>query len=285
MEAVHRDEGTVNQVMGDGIMALFGAPVAHEDHAVRACYAALRHAGVRRAATLRRSARSQGSAGTDRVGPHSGEVVVRAWLGSDSRMDYSAVGQTTHLAVPDGGACLSRGRTFLTAATLRSGGRLRSKVKPSGAQCPSGGWRAPVEAYELGRRRCSRRSLLSLPQGTRGLHPVRLVGESEQGAAPTRALQPNGSRPGSGVANHGRTRSRQIAVALGSVRIRTGPSRLAPMLQGPALSPTGRPPRICQLLVDLLKRATSRFEGGERPAGASREKVSGKGCWRPRRAV
>jgi hypothetical protein len=42
MEAVHHYEGTVNQVMGDGIMALFGAPVAHEDHAVRACYAALK---------------------------------------------------------------------------------------------------------------------------------------------------------------------------------------------------------------------------------------------------
>src|SRR2546425_1875605 len=42
MDAVHRYEGTVNQVMGDGIMALFGAPIAHEDHAVRACYAALR---------------------------------------------------------------------------------------------------------------------------------------------------------------------------------------------------------------------------------------------------
>ena len=42
MDAVHRYEGTVNQVMGDGIMALFGAPLAHEDHAVRACYAALR---------------------------------------------------------------------------------------------------------------------------------------------------------------------------------------------------------------------------------------------------
>ena len=42
IEAVHRYEGIVNQVMGDGIMALFGAPIAHEDHAVRACYAALR---------------------------------------------------------------------------------------------------------------------------------------------------------------------------------------------------------------------------------------------------
>ena len=48
MEAVHRYEGTVNQVMGDGIMALFGAPLAHEDHAVRACYAALAHAGGHR---------------------------------------------------------------------------------------------------------------------------------------------------------------------------------------------------------------------------------------------
>ena len=46
IEAVHRYEGTVNQVMGDGIMALFGAPLALEDHAVRACYAALAHAGV-----------------------------------------------------------------------------------------------------------------------------------------------------------------------------------------------------------------------------------------------
>src|SRR6266853_2557569 len=41
MDAVHRVEGTVNQVLGDGIMALFGAPIAHEDHALRACYAAL----------------------------------------------------------------------------------------------------------------------------------------------------------------------------------------------------------------------------------------------------
>jgi class 3 adenylate cyclase len=57
MEAVHRYEGTVNQVMGDGIMALFGAPVAHEDHAVRACYAALQmqESVARYAETLRRT--------------------------------------------------------------------------------------------------------------------------------------------------------------------------------------------------------------------------------------
>ena len=57
MEAVHRYEGTVNNVMGDGIMATFGAPLAHEDHALRACYAALRmqEAVSRYGAELRRS--------------------------------------------------------------------------------------------------------------------------------------------------------------------------------------------------------------------------------------
>ena len=88
IEAVHHYEGTVNQVMGDGIMALFGAPVAHEDHAVRACYAALRmQEAVKRYAAKARI----------RIGLNSGEVVVRT-IGSDLRMDYTAVGQTTHLA-------------------------------------------------------------------------------------------------------------------------------------------------------------------------------------------
>src|SRR5262249_19561891 len=96
MEAVHRYEGTVNQVMGDGIMALFGAPLAHEDHAVRACYAALRmQDAVKRYAEGVR--RSEGLAIQIRVGLNAGEVVVRS-IGSDLRMDYSAVGQTTHLA-------------------------------------------------------------------------------------------------------------------------------------------------------------------------------------------
>jgi len=96
MEAVHRYEGTVNQVMGDGIMALFGAPLAHEDHAVRACYAALRmqESAKRYAEGVRRE---HGVRIQIRVGLNSGEVVVRA-IGSDLRMDYTAVGQTTHLA-------------------------------------------------------------------------------------------------------------------------------------------------------------------------------------------
>ena len=96
MDAVHRYEGTINQVMGDGIMALFGAPLAHEDHAVRACYAAIRmQETVKNYAEEAR--RSHAAVIKIRVGLNSGEVVVRA-IGSDLRMDYTAVGQTTHLA-------------------------------------------------------------------------------------------------------------------------------------------------------------------------------------------
>src|SRR5687768_5454845 len=85
MEAVHRYEGTVNQVMGDGIMALFGAPLAHEDHAVRACYAALRmQEAVKQYADEVR--RTEGLPIHIRVGLNSGEVVVRS-IGSDLRMD------------------------------------------------------------------------------------------------------------------------------------------------------------------------------------------------------
>jgi class 3 adenylate cyclase/tetratricopeptide (TPR) repeat protein len=96
MEAVHRYEGTVNQVMGDGVMALFGAPLALEDHAVRACYAALMMQ-----ASVKHYAEGVGhTLGVPlqiRVGLNSGEVVVRS-IGNDLRMDYSAIGQTTHLA-------------------------------------------------------------------------------------------------------------------------------------------------------------------------------------------
>ena len=96
MEAVHYYEGTVNQVMGDGIMALFGAPLAHEDHAVRGCYAALRmQESVKRYAE--EVAKPSGVPIHIRVGLNCGEVVVRS-IGNDLHMDYTAVGQTTHLA-------------------------------------------------------------------------------------------------------------------------------------------------------------------------------------------
>src|SRR6266849_6874237 len=116
LEAVHRYEGMVNQVMGDGIMALFGAPVAHEDHAVRACYAALAmQAAIRAYADqVRQIHRVEMQA---RVGLNAGEVVVRA-IGNDLHMDYSAVGQTTHLAARMEQLALP-GTIRLTAATVR----------------------------------------------------------------------------------------------------------------------------------------------------------------------
>src|SRR6266404_5339353 len=95
MDAVHRYEGTINQVMGDGIMALFGAPIAHEDHAVRGCYAALQMQDSV-AQYAEGVFRAHGVPIQIRVGLNSGEVVVRA-IGSDLHMDYTAIGQTTHL--------------------------------------------------------------------------------------------------------------------------------------------------------------------------------------------
>jgi len=93
---IHRFEGTINQYTGDGIMALFGAPIAHEDHAQRACYAALHLRGeLRRHADQMRVKRGLNFG--VRIGLNSGEVVV-AKIGDDLRMDYTAQGQTVGLA-------------------------------------------------------------------------------------------------------------------------------------------------------------------------------------------
>jgi class 3 adenylate cyclase len=144
IEAVHRFEGTVNQVMGDGIMALFGAPLAHEDHAVRACYAALRmQDAIKRYADDVRY--EKGVTVRIRVGLNSGDVVVRA-IGSDLRMDYTAVGQTTHLAarmeqLADPGSILLTPRTLQLAEGY-------VEVKPLGL-VPVKGLAEPVDVYEL----------------------------------------------------------------------------------------------------------------------------------------
>ncbi|HEY7365115.1 MAG TPA: AAA family ATPase [Methylomirabilota bacterium] len=144
MDAVHRYEGTVNQVMGDGIMALFGAPLAHEDHAVRACYAALRmQEAVRRYSDELR--RAQGVEVQIRVGLNSGDVVVRS-IGSDLRMDYTAVGQTTHLAARME-QLAAPGSIRLTAATvLLAEGFVQ--ISPLGP-VPIKGLGEPVEVFEL----------------------------------------------------------------------------------------------------------------------------------------
>ena len=144
IEAVHRYEGTVNQILGDGIMALFGAPVAHEDHAVRACYAALRMQQLVKgyAEEVRRS---HGMSVRIRIGVNSGEVLVRA-IGTDLRMDYTAVGQTTHLAarmeqLADPGSILISPTTLDLAAGY-------VEVRPLGP-VPVKGLAQPVEVYEL----------------------------------------------------------------------------------------------------------------------------------------
>jgi class 3 adenylate cyclase/tetratricopeptide (TPR) repeat protein len=144
MEAVHHYEGTVNQVMGDGIMALFGAPLAHEDHAVRACYAALRmQESVKRYAQEVR--RTEAVSIQIRVGLNSGEVVVRS-IGSDLRMDYTAVGQTTHLAARME-QLATPGSILLTTDTLRlvEGYVQVAPLGPVNVK----GLPAPVEVYEL----------------------------------------------------------------------------------------------------------------------------------------
>jgi class 3 adenylate cyclase/tetratricopeptide (TPR) repeat protein len=144
MEAVHRYEGTVNQVMGDGIMALFGAPVAHEDHAVRACYAALRmQDGVRRYSDELR--RTQGLEVQIRVGVNSGDVVVRS-IGSDLRMDYSAVGQTANLAARME-QLAAPGSIRLTAGTLHLAEGFVA-VTPLGL-VPIKGLGEPVQVFDL----------------------------------------------------------------------------------------------------------------------------------------
>jgi len=144
MEAVHRYEGTVTRVAGDGIMALFGAPLAHEDHAMRACFAALiMQEAMRRYSEQVR--RKHGFSVQIRVGLNSGEVVVRS-IGNDLYMEYTAMGQTVHLAarmeqLADSGSVL------MSADTLRlAEGYV--EVRELG-KVPVKGLAEPVEVYEL----------------------------------------------------------------------------------------------------------------------------------------
>jgi class 3 adenylate cyclase/tetratricopeptide (TPR) repeat protein len=113
---IHRFEGTINQYTGDGVMALFGAPIAHEDHALRACYAALYLRGeLRRHADQLRIKR--GLSFGVRIGLNSGEVVVGK-IGDDLRMDYTAQGLTVGLAARMEQLAES-GRVYLTEHTNR----------------------------------------------------------------------------------------------------------------------------------------------------------------------
>jgi class 3 adenylate cyclase len=143
-EGVHRFEGTVNQYTGDGIMALFGAPIAHEDHAQRACYAAL----ALRDELRQYSDQLRLGEGLDfavRVGINSGEVVVGK-IGDDLRMDYTAQGQTVGLAArmesvaPAHGICLTQATADLVTGYVAVRDLGSSQVK---------GVAEPVRVFEL----------------------------------------------------------------------------------------------------------------------------------------
>src|SRR6266511_1567081 len=191
MAAVHRYEGTVKQVLGGGIMALFGAPIAHEDHAVRACYAALAMQEAIRhySAEMRRG---HGLEVQIRVGLNSGEVVVRA-IGNDLHMDYSAIGQTTHLAARME-QLAPPGSIRLTAATLRlAEGWVQ--VTTLGL-VPVKGLPAPVEVCELVGAGPARTRLQAL--AARGLTPF--VGRQAELAALHQALERVGAGHGQVVA-------------------------------------------------------------------------------------
>jgi class 3 adenylate cyclase/tetratricopeptide (TPR) repeat protein len=144
IESVHRFEGTVSRVMGDGIMALFGAPAALENHPLRGCYAALlMQETVKRYAEEVR--RTQGLSIEIRIGINSGEVIVRS-IRSDLQMDYTAVGQTTHLAARMEQAA-APGSILVTGSVVDlTKGYI--DVKPLGPMSVKG-LHAPIQVFEV----------------------------------------------------------------------------------------------------------------------------------------
>src|SRR5262252_4616618 len=179
MDAVHRFEGTVNDVAGDGLMAMFGAPIAHEDHALRACYAALAmQAALRRYADDVR--RTHGLEVLLRVGLNSGGVLVRT-IGNDLYMNYSGVGLTTNLAARME-QMAPPGTIRLTAATLRL---VEGAVRVNAlGPIPVKGLAEPVDVFELvGATPVHRRLQAAVARGL-----TRFVGRDQELAALTQAL-------------------------------------------------------------------------------------------------
>jgi AAA ATPase domain/Adenylate and Guanylate cyclase catalytic domain len=201
---VHRFEGTVNQVLGDGIMALFGAPIAHEDHALRACYASLAMQAAMRAYT-EDVRHTRGLELRMRVGLNAGEVVVRA-IGNDLHMDYSAVGETTVLAARME-QMATPGSIRLTPNTL---GLVEGLVRVNAlGPVPVKGLVEPIEVFELVGASPLRRRLQAA--AARGL--TRFVGRQHELDALHQALT-------QAEAGHG-----QVAALVGEAGV--GKSRLA----------------------------------------------------------
>ena len=191
MDAVHRFEGTVNDVAGDGLMAMFGAPIAHEDHALRACYAALAmQAALRRYTEEVR--RTHGLEVLLRVGLNSGGVLVRT-IGNDLYMNYSGVGLTTNLAARME-QLAPPGTIRLTAATLQL---VEGAVRVTAlGLIPVKGLAEPVEVFELvGATPVHRRLQAAVARGL-----TRFVGRDQELAALMQALAQAGQGQGQLVA-------------------------------------------------------------------------------------
>ena len=144
MDQIHRYEGTINQFTGDGVMSLFGAPVAHEDHAQRACHAAL----AIQKAVGRYGERIRKECAVDfkmRIGLNSGPVIVGS-IGDDLRMDYTAVGDTTNLASRM--ESMARPGTILASEHTHKLSRDFFEFESLG-EVEVKGKQVPVEAYEL----------------------------------------------------------------------------------------------------------------------------------------
>ena len=261
MDAVHRYEGTVSRLMGDGLMAIFGAPLSLEDHAVRACYAALAmHATMRR--HLEDVRRTHGVTFNIRSGLSAGEVVVRT-IRDDLHMDYTAMGQTVHLASRM--EQLSEpGTATITAETLAL---VEGYVQVrSLGPVPVKGLDAPVEVYQLLGAGYARTRL----QATAGRGLTRFVGRQAELDALHAALE------------RARTGHGQVAALVGEPGV--GKSRLVwelthshrvegwLTLESGSVS-YGKATSYLPV-IDLLK-AYCRIEAAD-DARAIREKVTGK---------
>jgi class 3 adenylate cyclase/tetratricopeptide (TPR) repeat protein len=261
MEAVHRYQGTVNQVMGDGIMALFGAPLAHEDHAVRACYAALRM----QEAVTRYGDEVQRTHGVPlqvRVGLNSGETVVRA-MGSDLHTNYAAVGQTVHLAARM--EQMAKPGSILAAADTVRLARGWVEVKPLGPVMVRG-LETPVEVYEIVGAPAARSRLQA--SAARGL--TRFVGRR----AELDALRQNLASMGDG---HGRVVALVGEAGVGKSRLLSEFARAAAAEGSLVLESGSRAYGTATAFrpgIEILRRYF-KIEPGDEPRTV-REKVTGK---------
>jgi class 3 adenylate cyclase/tetratricopeptide (TPR) repeat protein len=241
MDAVHRFEGTVNQVLGDGIMALFGAPIAHEDHALRACYAALAMQAAMQP-TTEAVRRTRGLELRMRVGLNSGEVVVRA-ISNDLHMDYSAVGETTVLAARMEQTA-TPGSIRLPPSTL---GLVEGLVRVDTlGPVPVKGLPDPVDVFELVGVSTLRRRLQAA--AVRGL--TRFVGRQHELDALHQALM-------QAEAGHGQVVALVGEVGVGKSRlayefVHAHPTQGCLVLESASVSYGKATPYF--LVIDLLKR-------------------------------